>query len=98
MTTAVTDRRPRSATRPTWAEISLANLRDNFQTIRRRIGTSVSICAVVKADAYGHGATQCALALQEEGAQWFGVTSLDEAIPLRDAGVFLFLGMLAGPQ
>ena len=87
VTTVVIDRRLRSATRPTWAEISLANLRDNFQTIRRHIGTSVSVCAVVKADAYGHGATPCALALQEEGAQWFGVTSLDEAIPLRDAGI-----------
>jgi alanine racemase len=87
VTTVVTDRRLRSATRPTWAEISLANLRDNFQTIRRRIGSAVNICAVVKADAYGHGATHCALALQEEGAQWFGVTSLDEAIPLRDAGI-----------
>jgi alanine racemase len=85
--TVVTDRRLRSATRPTWAEISLPNLRDNFQTIRRRIGPAVNICAVVKADAYGHGASRCALALQEEGAQWFGVTSLDEAIPLRDAGI-----------
>src|SRR5207248_11007191 len=41
----------------------------------------------VKADAYGHGAVECARALEEEGAQWLGVTSLDEAIPLRGAGI-----------
>ena len=45
------------------------------------------MCAVVKADAYGHGAVECARALEDEGARWQGVTSLDEAIPLRDAGI-----------
>jgi len=47
----------------------------------------VTICAVVKADAYGHGAVECSRALEAEGARWLGVTSLDEAIPLREAGV-----------
>jgi len=77
----------RVATRPTWAEVSLAALRHNFRTVQRRIGTGVDICAIVKADAYGHGAVECARALEQEGAGWFGVTSLDEAIPLRDGGV-----------
>lgn len=77
----------RAATRPTWAEVSLANLRHNFRVLREHLGAGVTTCAVVKADAYGHGADECALALQQEGATWFGVTSLDEAIPLRDAGV-----------
>jgi alanine racemase len=45
------------------------------------------VCAVVKADAYGHGAVECSQALESEGATWFGVTSLDEAIPLREAGI-----------
>lgn len=45
------------------------------------------MCAVVKADAYGHGAIECSRALEAEGARWLGVTSLDEAIPLRDAGI-----------
>lgn len=45
------------------------------------------MCAVVKADAYGHGAVECSRALQAEGAKWLGVTSLDEAIPLREAGI-----------
>ena len=77
----------RAATRPTWAEVSLGNLRYNFGVVQRHVGASVTVCAVVKADAYGHGATECARALEEEGAQWLGVTSLDEAIPLRDAGI-----------
>jgi alanine racemase len=47
----------------------------------------VTICAVVKADAYGHGAIECSRALEQEGATWFGITSLDEAIPLREAGI-----------
>lgn len=77
----------RAATRPTWAEVSLANLRHNFGVVQRHIKNDVMICAVVKADAYGHGAVECAIALEEEGAQWLGVTSLDEAIPLREAGI-----------
>jgi len=77
----------RVATRPTWAEVSLANLRQNFRTVQRHIGSDVTVCCVVKADAYGHGAVDCSHALEEEGASWFGVTSLDEAIPLREAGI-----------
>ncbi len=77
----------RVATRPTWAEVSLVTLRQNFRTVVKHAGASVTVCAVVKADAYGHGAVECSRALQAEGAKWMGVTSLDEAIPLRDAGV-----------
>ena len=77
----------RAATRPTWAEVSLANLRYNFGVVQRHIGPGVTVCAVVKADGYGHGAIECARALEEEGAKWQGVTSLDEAIPLREAGI-----------
>jgi len=75
----------RVATRPTWAEVSLSALRQNFRTVQEHVGASVTVCAVVKADAYGHGALECSKAL--EGARWLGVTSLDEAIPLRDAGI-----------
>jgi len=77
----------RTATRPTWAEVSLANLRHNLGVVRKHVGSGVEVCAVVKADAYGHGAVECARALEDEGARWQGVTSLDEAIPLRDAGI-----------
>jgi alanine racemase len=77
----------RVATRPTWAEVSLSTLRQNFRVVQKHIGPHVTVCAVVKADAYGHGAVECAQALELEGASWFGVTSLDEAIPLREAGI-----------
>src|SRR6201984_345663 len=77
----------RVATRPTWADVSLATLRQNFRTVQKHVGKAVTVCAVVKADAYGHGAVVCSRALEAEGAPWLGVTSLDEAIPLRDAGI-----------
>ena len=77
----------RVATRPTWAEVSLGTLRQNFRTVVKHAGAGVTVCAVVKADAYGHGAVECSRALQAEGAKWLGVTSLDEAIPLREEGI-----------
>jgi len=86
----------RAATRPTWAEVSLGNLRYNFGVVQRHLGPGVTVCAVVKADAYGHGATECARSLEEEGARWLGVTSLDEAIPLRDAGIQVRILLLTG--
>ena len=86
----------RTATRPTWAQVSLANLRYNFAAVQRHIGAGITVCAVVKADAYGHGATECARALEEEGARWLGVTSLDEAIPLRDAGIRTRILLMTG--
>jgi alanine racemase len=51
---------------------------------------------VVKCDAYGHGAEACALALEGEGASWFGVTSTDEGVALRDAGVASRILILVG--
>jgi alanine racemase len=86
----------RVATRPTWAEVSLANLRHNFHVVAQHVCPEVAVCAVVKADAYGHGAVECAVALEEEGARWLGVTSLDEAIPLREAGVHARILLMTG--
>lgn len=86
----------RVATRPTWAEVSLATLRQNFRTVQKHVGANVTVCAVVKADAYGHGAVECSRALEAEGAKWFGVTSLDEAIPLRDADVRANILLMTG--
>ncbi len=77
----------RIETRPNWAEVSLSALRHNFKTLQTHVGSDVTICAVVKCDAYGHGAQECALALEQEGAKWFGVTSTDEGVILREAGV-----------
>src|SRR5437870_13499262 len=86
----------RSATRPTWAEVSLAQLRQNFRTLQLHVGSAVNVCAVVKAHAYGHGSLECARALESEGAKWFGVTSLDEAMPLREAGITGRLLLMTG--
>jgi alanine racemase len=86
----------RVATRPTWADVSLTTLRQNFRTLQKHVGSAVTVCAVVKADAYGHGAVECSKALEAEGAKWLGVTSLDEAIPLRDAGVRANILLMTG--
>jgi len=73
--------------RPTWAEISLTALRHNFRTIRDYVAPSATVCAIVKADAYGHGAAECAKALEEEGALWFGVSCAEEGAALRESGI-----------
>lgn len=72
--------------RPTVAEIDISALLDNLHVLRRVAG-SADILAVVKANAYGHGAVECSLRLQEAGVNWFAVATLDEAIELRAAGV-----------
>ncbi|EFB75999.1 alanine racemase [Subdoligranulum variabile] len=68
-----------------WAEIDLDALRHNFAFIKRTIGGPV--CAVVKADAYGHGDIVVARVLQEEGAAAFAVSCLAEAKRLRRHGI-----------
>src|SRR5690348_4233522 len=73
--------------RPNWAEVSLGALRRNFRALRLLVGRGVELCAVVKADAYGHGARECSRALQDEGAGWFGVTSTAGGLNLRQAGI-----------
>lgn len=75
------------ARRPTWAEINLDALAANFHAVRTRVGAGIKIMAVVKADAYGHGAVRCARRLAREGADWFGVALPEEAVELRRAGI-----------
>ncbi|MGV8961060.1 MAG: alanine racemase [Stenotrophomonas sp.] len=70
--------------RPARALIDLAALRHNYQ-LARRLGGGKAL-AVVKADAYGHGAVACALALEAE-ADGFGVACIEEALELRAAGI-----------
>jgi alanine racemase len=73
--------------RPTWAEINLANLAHNLRVMQEAVGQGVAIMPAVKADAYGHGALECALALDREGAEWFGVALPEEGLKLREAGI-----------
>ena len=68
----------RVATRPTWAEVSLTALQQNFRTVAKHAGANVTVCAVVKADAYGHGAVECSRALQEQGLRIVMLTTSDE--------------------
>ena len=68
-----------------WAEIDLDALRHNYSFIKRTINGPV--CAVVKADAYGHGDIVVARVLQEEGAAAFAVSCLAEAKRLRRHGI-----------
>jgi alanine racemase len=75
------------AVRPTWAEVDLDALAANFREVRRLVGHEVKVMAVVKADAYGHGAVECARRLAAEGAEWFAVALPEEGIELRRAGV-----------
>src|SRR5262252_8992301 len=73
--------------RPTYAEIDLANVRFNLRSSREFIGPDLKYMAVVKANAYGHGAIACSQALEKEGVDWFGVATVEEATELRDAGI-----------
>ncbi|MBZ5648340.1 MAG: alanine racemase [Acidobacteriia bacterium] len=82
--------------RRTWAEISASKLRHNFRTVQDYVAPQATVCAVVKADAYGHGAQGCARALELEGAKWFGVTSTHEGMLLRDAGINGRILVMAG--
>ena len=68
-----------------WAEIDLDALRHNFAYIRQAVGGPV--CAVVKADAYGHGDVATAKAVQQAGVDGFAVSSLGEGHHLRHHGI-----------
>ena len=70
-----------------WAEVDLGALRRNYRQLRQRLSPGGKYLAVVKADAYGHGAVPVARVLQEEGADWFGVASLEEGEELRQGGI-----------
>ncbi|HZN00369.1 MAG TPA: alanine racemase, partial [Pyrinomonadaceae bacterium] len=73
--------------RPTWAEIDLDNLAANFKKIRERVSPAARVMAIVKANAYGHGAVECVRRLAKEGADWFGVALPEEGVELRESGV-----------
>ena len=61
-----------------WAQVDLQALRRNYRRLRGLLSPRQKYLAVVKANAYGHGAVPVALALEEEGADWFGAATLEE--------------------
>lgn len=85
-----------SGGRPTWAQINLKALAANFQIVKNQAGSGVNVMAVVKANAYGHGAVRCAQRLEAEGADWFGVALPEEGMELREAGIAKPILCLAG--
>ncbi|OFV98451.1 MAG: alanine racemase [Acidobacteria bacterium RIFCSPLOWO2_12_FULL_54_10] len=84
------------SSRPTWVEISLPQLAENYRIIRNHVGARCAIMAVVKADAYGHGLSEVSKTLAAAGADWFGVTSADEGIELRKLGITQPILLLTG--
>ncbi len=71
--------------RPAWVEVDLSAIAHNVREVRRLIGPKPKIMAVVKAEAYGHGAVPVARAALEAGAEWLGVSLPEEGIALRRA-------------
>ena len=70
----------------TWAEIDIDALIHNFSVIKRH-AAGARLMAIVKADAYGHSARNTAPVLEEQGADAFGVSNIEEAITLRGCGI-----------
>ncbi len=73
--------------RPTYAEIDLAAARHNFSLLRGAAGEGTALLAVIKADAYGHGALELGRLYVDEGAPLLAVALVEEAIELRRAGI-----------
>lgn len=70
-----------------WADIDLSKIQHNVKEIQKMIPSSTKIMAIVKANAYGHGDIEVAKELQKQGVDFFGVSSVDEAVRLREAGI-----------
>ncbi len=71
----------------TWVEVSREALSSNIKAFRSHIGSSASVMAVVKSNAYGHGLVETANIADAAGAAWFGVDNVDEGLSLRRGGV-----------
>lgn len=79
----------------TWVEVSRAQIAANFRALRELLGPGVEIAAVVKADAYGHGAIEVSRLLAGEGLRWLAVSTVEEGIALREAGIEMRILVMA---
>lgn len=84
------------ALRPSWIEVDLDAIRHNVAEIARVVAPSI-VCAVVKADAYGHGDVPVAEAALEAGADWLAVALVDEGARIREAGITAPILLLSEP-
>lgn len=83
--------------RNVWAEVDLSAIAHNVQVTRKVLKPGTKICAVVKADAYGHGAVPVATAALAAGVNYLAVSMTQEAVELREAGIMapiLILGTM----
>lgn len=86
---------------PCWIEVDLDAIARNVESIRMLVGSSCQVMAVVKAEAYGHGAVAVAMAALEAGASWLAVARVREGVRLREAGVMapiLILGSIPSSE
>jgi alanine racemase len=79
-----------------YVEISRSQIAANYRAVRDAIGPAAQVIGVVKADAYGHGAIEVSRVLCREGAAWLAVSSVDEGIALRRAGIACRILIMAG--
>ena len=70
-----------------WVEIDLAALTHNVKQLKNLLSPHTQLMAVVKADAYGHGAVAVSQTALSAGASWLGVATIPEGIELREAGI-----------
>jgi len=70
-----------------WVDVSKNALINNYKSIRNYVSDKVKICCVIKANAYSHDLVQTAKIFEAEGCDYFGVTHIDEAIVIREAGI-----------
>jgi len=82
--------------RPTWVDIDLSTIRSNVTKLKGLAGDAL-MCAVVKANAYGHGAVPVAQAAVEAGASWLAVALVEEAAELRAGGLDVPILVLSEP-
>ena len=73
--------------RRTWAQINLDAVGENIRTIKNSLAPGTKLCAVVKADCYGHGYRYTAEEMLKNQADWFAVSNLSEALQLREMGI-----------
>ena len=88
---------PEKDRRWAWLEIDLNAIRHNASAVKKMIGSGRHMMAVVKADAYGHGAVRVAKTALNSGADYLGVATVDEGIKLREGLVNAPILMLAEP-
>jgi alanine racemase len=76
--------------------VSREQIARNFRAVRAVVGPRVEVAAVVKADAYGHGALEVSRIVTAEGARWLAVSSVEEGVALRSSGVYARILVMGG--